>query len=121
MCFGGKPYYCWVSNKNKDIHERSFYDMDWNMTNIELLEPGKVLPKNPAPKPKNFDKMVELAKILSAGFPEVRVDLYLLPDDSIKFGELTFTSASGYSPWSPKEVDRMLGDLIDLSGIKKDV
>ena len=121
LCFGGKPFLCWVSNKNKDIHERSFYDMDWNMTDIELIEPGKVMPKTPAPRPKNLDKMIELAKILSKGFPEVRVDLYLLPNGDIKFGELTFTSAAGYSPWKPASIDRKMGDLIDLSHVKKDI
>lgn len=120
MCFGGRPYLCWVSNKNKDIHERSFYDMDWNMTNIELIEPGKVMPQSPAPRPKQLDEMIKLATVLSAGFPQVRVDLYLLPNGDIKFGELTFTSASGYSPWHPADIDRKLGDLIDLSGITKD-
>jgi hypothetical protein len=120
MCFGGKPFLCWVSNKNKEVHERSFYDMDWNMTDIELLEPGKIMATTPAPKPKNLDEMINIAKILSAGFPEVRVDLYLLPNGDIKFGELTFTSASGYSPWKPASIDRTMGDLIDLSNVKKD-
>lgn len=119
MCFGGTPYLCWVSNKNKEVHERSFYDMSWNMTDIELIEPGKVLPKQPVPKPKQLEEMIYIAKKLSNGFPEVRVDLYLLPNGDIKFGELTFTSASGYSPWKTKETDLWLGSLIDLSKIKK--
>lgn len=120
LCFGGEPFLCWVSNKNKKVKERSFYDMDWNMTDIELLEPGKVMAEKPAPRPQNLDKMIELSRILSAGFPEVRVDLYLLANGDIKFGELTFTSASGYSPWKPSSIDKKMGDLIDLSHVKKD-
>ena len=121
LCFAGTPYLCWVSNKNKNVQERSFYDMNWNMMDIELVEPGKVLPEKPVEKPKNFDEMIDVVKKLSDGFPEVRVDLYLLPNDDIKFGELTFFSASGFSRWSPADVDRKLGDLIDLSSVKKDM
>lgn len=119
MCFNGKPYYCWVSNKNLEIQERSFYDMNWVMQDIELVEPPKIKAKEPLEKPKNFDEMVDVTNKLCQGFPHVRVDLYNLSDGSLKFGELTFITSSGYSSWAPIEVDKKLGDLFNIEQIKK--
>ena len=58
--------------------------------------------------------MIGLAEKLAEGFPHVRVDFYVLNDGSIKFGELTFTSASGACKWNIPEQDRIYGDLIKL-------
>lgn len=121
MCFNGKPYYCWVSNKNLDVQERSFYNMDWVMQDMELVEPPKIKAKEPLAKPENFDEMVSIANKLCQDFPFIRVDLYKLNDGSLKFGELTFIPASGYSPWAPAEVDKKLGDLIDIEQLKKEI
>lgn len=41
-------------------------------------------------KPKNFDKMLEIAEILSKDIPFVRVDLYN-SDGKIYFGNLHFS------------------------------
>ena len=121
MCFDSKPYYCWVSNKYLDTQERSFYDLDWNMQDIELVEPPKIKAKIPVPRPENLDEMIEIVNKLCQGFAHVRVDLYKLDDGTIKFGELTFMTSSGYSPWAPEGVDKMLGDLINIEQIKKEV
>lgn len=66
------------------------------------------------PKPKSLDKMLEAASILSKGFPEVRVDLYEV-DDKPYFGELTFTSSSGYMVTFTPEYLLRLGSLIKLN------
>ena len=64
-------------------------------------------------KPKNFDKMIELADKLSKPFPFVRVDFYDV-DGKVYFGELTFYSGGGFSHISPIEWDKKLGDKIKL-------
>lgn len=46
------------------------------------------------PIPKHFSRMKEIARILSADFEFVRVDLYEYKD-SVYFGELTFTPQGG--------------------------
>lgn len=120
MCFNSKPHYCWVSNKYLDTQERSFYDMQWNMQDIELVEAHKIKATQPIAKPDNLDEMIEIVNKLCQGFVHVRVDLYKLDDGTIKFGELTFMTSSGYSPWAPDGVDKMLGDLIDIEQIKKE-
>ena len=118
ICFDGNPELCWVSDKSKNIQERSFYNMDWVMQDIELVEPHKVQAKEPVEKPQNLAEMIKIAKELSRGFAFVRVDLYKLLDGTLKFGELTFTSASGVSKWSSYDIDKKLGDLINIEALK---
>lgn len=60
-------------------------------------------------KPKNYDTMVEIAKILSEDFPHARVDLYNI-NGKIYFGELTFYDTSGYETFAPDEFDYILGN-----------
>lgn len=64
-------------------------------------------------KPKGFEKMKELAAILSEGMPHVRVDFYNI-DGDIYFGELTFFDSSGMAKFNPEEWNRIFGDWITL-------
>ncbi|MBR3639238.1 MAG: glycosyl transferase [Clostridia bacterium] len=64
-------------------------------------------------KPAGFEKMIELAEILSAGIPQVRVDFYEA-DGRIYFGELTLFHWGGLVPFKPEEWDRTFGDWIVL-------
>lgn len=66
------------------------------------------------PKPLNYDKMLDMAKVLSEGFPEVRVDLYNV-SGKIYFGEMTFTSCAGRMPYYTKEALTLWGSQVDLS------
>jgi len=63
--------------------------------------------------PVNFEKMKELATILSDGFSHVRVDLYNV-DGKVYFGEMTFTNGSGMDPIIPEQYDKVLGDMWKL-------
>lgn len=62
--------------------------------------------------------MIELAKILSAGLPHVRVDFYEV-NGKIYFGELTFYDMSGFLKLYPDTWEKEWGRLIDLSTIHK--
>lgn len=64
-------------------------------------------------KPPNFDEMIKIAEILSADFPNVRVDLYNVKG-KIYFGELTFFNASGYFSFTPDDLDLSLGKKFKL-------
>ena len=61
----------------------------------------------------NFEKMIELSKVLSAGFPHVRVDFYEV-DGKLYFGELTFYHFSGFMPFEPDEWDGIFGDWLKM-------
>jgi hypothetical protein len=57
--------------------------------------------------------MLRIARILSADFPAVRVDLYSIKG-SIYFGELTFFPWSGYMKFEPDQFDLTLGEKFAL-------
>ena len=63
--------------------------------------------------------MLNFAKVLCKDFAYVRVDLYRLDDGSLKFGEMTFTTASGMCTWDPPEYDLVLGEMITLPETKE--
>lgn len=115
-CFNGKAYYTRVynnRNENGNSADVMTYDMDWNahpecsVFNSDYLR-GKIVPK-----PKNFEKMVEIAERLSKGFPELRVDLYNI-DGKIYFGELTFTSQGGFMDNLTDDFKLELGSKFDI-------
>jgi len=59
--------------------------------------------------------MIGIAEALSEGFPHVRVDLYRMDNGQILFGEITFTTASGYCRWQPPETDLHMGSLFEIN------
>lgn len=65
------------------------------------------------PRPKNLEKMIEIAEKIGSGFPQVRVDLYNV-DGKIYFGEMTFTAFSGMNNHFTMDFDKMVGDKILL-------
>lgn len=105
MCFNGKPMYVVLDVDRHIDHKRNIYDSEWNYLNIETdhLCFGDVVSK-----PKQFNRMKEIASILSKDFPFVRVDLYLV-NDKIYFGELTFYPWTGYVQFNPDKFDFDLG------------
>ena len=111
FCFGGKPkYILFITNRKTGI-KKQIYDLDWNLQ--PFVTSGQLF-MDPAPKPDNLQELIELAEILSKGFIQVRVDFYRLNDGSWKFGEMTFTDASGLNKWNPPETDAYFGSLCDL-------
>lgn len=111
LCFDGKPYYCWVDLGRFGNHTRNVYDLNWELQPWNQYTYGNSA--NPIPKPKNFDKMVELATSLCQGFSHVRVDLYNV-DGTIYFGEMTFTNGCGFDRIVPDEYDFTLGELWNI-------
>lgn len=111
LCFNGVPHYVIVDRDRYIDHKRNFYTTSWERVDVttdhEQFE-------TPYPKPKNFDEMIEVARILSSDFPFVRVDLYNI-DGKIYFGELTFYPWSGYVQFIPDDFDYTLGRLMDCS------
>jgi hypothetical protein len=70
----------------------SVYDTNWN--NISNICVYKYYHKD-VTKPKNLNKMINIAQILGADFDFVRVDLYDT-GQAIFFSELTFTPTGGF-------------------------
>lgn len=92
-----------------------FFDKDWNLRRYNVR--GKNAPADfTLPKPKNMDKMFEIAEKLSDGMPFARIDLYN-SDDHIYFGEITFFPDSGFDPNILAETDLYFGNLIDIDNL----
>ena len=108
LCFNGVPYFCWVDIGRYTNHKRNIYDLDWNLQNWNQFHYGNSNDK--IEKPANFDKMIEIARILSRNFSHVRVDLYNV-SGRIYFGEMTFTNGSGFEEITPEGMDLKLGRM----------
>ena len=117
MCFNGKVKCSFVCS-NRDSKEGlcvNFYDESWKPMPFERHYPKN---KNEIPKPTQYEKMKELAEKLSKNITFLRVDFYQIKE-KIYFGELTFYPGNGLEEFTPDEWDTKLGNLLDLSEVKK--
>ena len=110
FCFNGKPILMYISNDISDEAKTDFYDMDFNKLNIRMKDPNS---DKLIDKPIFFDKMKEIAEILSQNIPFVRVDFYYI-NGQIYVGELTFYHNAGFCTISPEEWNYKLGSYINL-------
>lgn len=112
LCFNGEVHFVWVDVGRYSKHYRNVYNLNWE------LQPWKQHHYDnypyEIPKPKNLNKMIEIAKVLCQGFSQVRVDLYNV-DGDIYFGEMTFTNGSGFELIYPNESNIELGNLWNLN------
>jgi hypothetical protein len=88
-----------------------YFDSQWNLLELKQNFPNS---KNPLRKPKELNKMLELASVLSDGFPFLRTDFYII-NEKIYFSEITFYSDSGFARFNPPEWDQTFGEWIDLT------
>lgn len=118
FCFNGKPTYAQVVSERDFSEAHKFklqvYDTEWN-PHDEFLN-RKNLKKN-VNQPPLLKEQLEICKILSKGFPQIRVDLYETRG-KVYIGELTLTNAAGRDIDMPLEFDQILGKEIDKSIIK---
>ena len=63
--------------------------------------------------PAKLDEMIEYAEILSKDFSFVRVD-FAHDRDNLHVVEMTFTPCSAIIPFSDKEIDIKLGEMLEL-------
>lgn len=111
-CVGGEPRYIQTDFDRFGRHTQSLHDLHWRRLRVRLQHaPADFDP----PRPAALDRMLDIARRLSAPFPYVRVDLYDV-DGRVYFGELTFTPNTGMTLFDPPEFDLELGRDIDLAG-----
>lgn len=92
-----------------------FFDRDWNL--LRLNKRGMAAPKGfTLPKPKNIEKMFDIAGKLSTGLPYARIDLYNV-NGHIYFGEITFFPQSGFDSNLLPKTDIAFGEMIDLDNL----
>lgn len=116
-CFNGVPECVLVVyDRTKDNYSLSLCDLEWNNISDKAFNlDNKHYSGVDIPKPQSLNQMIENAKKLSAGIPQVRVDFYDI-DGKAVFGEMTFTTGYGY--FSEEYYD-YLGRKLDLSKVVK--
>lgn len=116
-CFGGKVEYVqFLMNRTNGL-KMAYFDRDWNKTRFVNNHP--MIQEN-VECPGNLKEMISLAETLAKGFPYVRVDFYRLNDGTIRFGEMTFSPASGTQDWRPQSANFILGEKIDITPIGRE-
>lgn len=111
FCFDGEPKAMFIASDRASDHVKfDYYDLKFNHLDIKQKYPHA---KEALRKPVTFEKMIEFSKILSKGFPHVRVDFYEV-DGHLYFGELTFYHFSGFMPFEPDRWDKVFGDWLKL-------
>ena len=114
-CFNGKAKYILVCTDREEELKETFFDIEWNISPFK--RPNHEIDKN-IKKPSGLSSMIQLAEKLSKNIPFLRVDFYQI-NGKIYFGELTFFPAAGFAKFEPEEWDEKLGELIDLSVVKR--
>lgn len=120
FCFNGEPQIMYLASERfKSKGQKAKYDFfDMDLKHLPVRSKGhKQNPSCAYPVIHNFHKMVELAKILSEGFPFIRIDFYNI-NGKVYFGEMTFFHGDAVEPLEPKEWNLKFGEMINLPNAK---
>ena len=112
FCFDGTPRIMYIANDRGESPTTDFFDMDYHHLPIQMKDPPSTVPPT---RPRNFERMKELASVLSHGFRQVRVDFYDT-GEHVYFGEMTFFHSAGFSEVHPYEWNVKMGNWIPIEG-----
>ena len=112
-CFNGKPCYFEVCHSRVIDGDAlsSSYDIDWKKLKLYKYEEIEI------EKPSCLKEMLNVASVIAADFPYVRIDFYIL-DNKPLIGELTFSPAGGMDRDLTFESDLKIGNIFNISNIK---
>lgn len=109
FCFHGRPKFFQVDMDRQGGHRRVFYDLDGEQLPLSRLYP---VVEVPCAYRDRIAEITEIAAKLSAPFPFLSVDLYVLPD-RIHVGEMSHFIGSCAVPFKPDAADEMIADLFN--------
>ena len=112
FCFNGEPKALFVATGRQQYDEPrfDFFDAEFNHLDLRCSHPqAEQIPE----KPQSFEQMLEIARKLSKGFPQLRVDLYEI-NGKPYFGEMTLFHWEGLMPFYPEEWNYKFGSWIEL-------
>lgn len=99
------------TGRTADSHLEDFYDNEWNpITGVDMGERSSGVE---IARPACHAELLAAAERLAAPFHHARVDFYVINDAPV-FGEITFTSGSGFDKFHPYEFDFELGRKLHL-------
>ncbi len=114
-CINGKPKYIVVFHNRFDDskpNSETVYDLNWIPQNISL-DDHFLISDEVREKPKCLDELISISEKLCKNHAQVRLDFYII-DNTIYFGEITLSTASGFQPMIPEEIDLALGKELRL-------
>lgn len=117
FCFHGEPKYFYIAKifANEKSEKVTFFNIEGSRAPFQRTD-YKVCGNN-IKLPKNLNEMIKISKDLSSEFPFVRIDFFEV-NDRVVFSEMTFTPGGGYLEINPKEYDKKLGDMLNLTSIR---
>lgn len=114
MCFNGEAKIIEV-HENRfvegKVHTQTFYDREWGI--VPLTQVETVTVDRPSERPRQLEEILRLSELIAKNMYHARIDWYI-EGDKIYFGEITFFDGSGFESFSTPEMERMLGDMINL-------
>ena len=99
------------SGRTSDGHFEDCFDVGWR--HIDDVDMGYPNSCDSIVEPECYEEMIDVAEKLGAPFTHARVDFYVAGGGLI-FGEITFTSGSGFDRFHPREFDEWLGEKLVL-------
>lgn len=110
LCYGGVFRYAFTCTErfSESGLKVTFFDREWNRLAIKRHYENS---QHKIAKPKNYQKMIELAEKISSGYPFVRVDFYEI-NGRIYLGEFTLYPGCGFEEFENYEEDLLLGKYI---------
>lgn len=114
-CFDGDVasiYVCF--DRKTDTIKVASFDTNWVKHPEHCLNTRHcIMSDDELPRPSSLERMIQVASDLSKGFPQVRIDFYEV-DGKLYFGEMTFTSNSGFMNYFSREYMKELGKKVKL-------
>lgn len=112
FCFNGEPKLFLVCKGNAHGAGRTndFYDLDFNHIPVTVTYPNSSKIEE---KPAEYEEIINIARELSKGIPQLRVDTYVA-NGKVYVGEMTFYHDSGCCRFNPESYDVEFGKLINL-------
>lgn len=115
-CKNGKPLVICCCDP-RYFRSRTFYTVDFK---YQLMHDQLKKNKDFSICPKKIDTVLQFASILASEFNFARVD-FMLSDNKIYFGEITFTPYSGIIDFLPEEICEEFAASIKIKKLKNNV
>lgn len=112
FCFDGEPKLILVCKGTAHGGGRTndFFDIEFNHLPLRVTYPNS---DEEIKKPRQIDELLNIARKLSVGIPQVRVDTYVA-EGKVYIGEMTFFHDGGMCKFKPDTYDLEFGKLITL-------
>lgn len=114
FCFDGEPKIIQVDFDRFTNHKRNLYTLEWRLLDMTIKYPNN--PYKNIQQPEKLNEMIEIARKLSCGLPEVRVDLYYV-NGEIYFGEMTLYHGGGIEKFGSDKQAEEMGSWININKI----